>query len=166
MHLSFIFFSIKLFWTLFYFENAYCFSAYGMFGVPFTGWKNTFSGFLLLDTASVITAVINRYLFKTILWTYVMEETVLENSACQSGDREGNEYAGSLLAVSTDKDPDNLCNYLMILFPRADNVFVIAHCCLCISSLVEATGWSLSVWRIGLSNQFLVGDSLIHWKIL
>lgn len=74
-----------------------------------------------------------------------MGETVLENSACQSGDGEGNEYAGSLLALSTDKDPDNLCNYLMILFPRADNVFVIAHCCLCISSLVEETGWSLSV---------------------
>lgn len=75
----------------------------------------------------------------------MMDETVLENSACWSGDGEGKECAGSLLVKSTDMDPDNPCNYLLMPFSRVDNIYVTSHCCLCISSFVEEIGWSSSV---------------------
>lgn len=45
-----------------------------------------------------------------------MEETVLENSACWTADGEEKERAGSLLVRTTDMDPDNACNYLLMLF--------------------------------------------------
>lgn len=80
--------------------------------------------------------------------------------------------------MSADKDPDNLCNYLMIIFPRADNVFVIAYCCLCIFSWFEETGmvficvknWFMKPfpcgrWSNTLEN-FVTKSILNSWKEL
>lgn len=108
-----------------------------------------FCVFLLLDTTSVITAVINRYVFKYYFMN-ICSRRNCSGKLSWSGDREGKEHADIPLGMNTDMGPDKSWNYLLLPLSRVDNIFVIAHCCLCLSSLAGEPVWSSSMLRIVL----------------